>query len=122
MLGVERRPDHLYFFDIDDPAFFSATVHQPEDSDGFEVNIGVANLGDGPVANFTYLAPTLYGAGQIVTSEYHVFLAVVELTMKRWPPTTGLTSWTAELGGAPNWRMTKRMTTALTASPSWWPG
>ena len=38
----------------------------------------MADLGNGPVANYTYLAPTLYAAGQIVTSEYHVFLAVVE--------------------------------------------
>ena len=78
MLAVERRVDHLYFFDVEDPGFFSATIHQPEDSDGFEVNIGVADLGNGPVASFTYSAPTLYAAGQIVTSEDHVFLAVVE--------------------------------------------
>ena len=66
MLAIERRADHLYFFDLEDPGFFSATVHQPEDSDGFEVNIQLAGLSNGPVANFLYMAPTLYAAGQIV--------------------------------------------------------
>ena len=78
MLAVERRPDHLHFFDLEDPAFFSATIRWLEEPEVFEVNIGVADLGDGPVASFSYTAPTLYAAGQIVTSEYHVFLAVVE--------------------------------------------
>lgn len=78
MLVVERKPDHVFFYDLEDPGFFTATIHQPEDSDGFEVSIGVANLGNGPVANFSYSAPTLLAAGQIVTSEYHLFLAVVE--------------------------------------------
>ena len=67
MLAVERRADHLYFFDVEDPAFFSATVHQVEDSETFEVNIGLGDLGNGPVADYKYLAPTLYAAGQIVT-------------------------------------------------------
>ena len=100
MLAVERRADHLYFFDVDDPAFFSATIHQPEASDRFEVNIGVANLGDGPVANFAYSAPTLYAAGQTVTSEYHVFLAVVE------PDDEVLAAdyWLDQLDGGTRWR------------------
>ena len=78
MLAVERRADQLYFCDLEEPGFFSATVHQPEDPDGFEVNIQLADLGNGPVANFSYRAPTLYAAGQIVTSEYHVFVAAVD--------------------------------------------
>ena len=57
MLAVERRADHLYFFDLDDPGFFSATIHQKEDSDGFEVNIGLADLCDGPVPTSTILHP-----------------------------------------------------------------
>lgn len=100
MLAVERRADHLYFYDLHDQAFFSATVRQPEDSDGFEVSIGVADLGDGPVASFSYLAPTLYAAGQIVTSEYHVFLAVVE------PDDEVLAAdyWLDQLDGGSRWR------------------
>ena len=31
MLAVERRPDHLHFFDIDDPAFFAATIRWLEE-------------------------------------------------------------------------------------------
>ena len=120
MLAVERRrADHLYFFDVDDVAFFSATVHQPEDSDGFEVSIQLADLGNGPVANFSYLAPTLYASGQIVTSEYHVFAAIAEestLVADYW---LDQLLWTAGRGG---WipMMTKRKTTAQTASPNWW--
>lgn len=100
MLAVERRPDHMYFYDLDDPGFFSATVHQPEDSDGFEVSIGVADLGNGPVANFSYSAPTLLAAGQIVTSEYHLFLAVVE------PDDEVLAAdyWLDQLDGGSRWR------------------
>ncbi len=100
MLVIERRADHLYFYDLDDEGFFSATIHQPEDSDGFEVNIGVADFGNGPVANFTYSAPTLYAAGQIVTSEYHVFLAVVE------PDDEVLAAdyWLDQLDGGSRWR------------------
>ena len=52
MLAVERRPDHLEFFDVIDPAFLSAAAHQPQDPDGFDVNIGVRDLGNGSVANF----------------------------------------------------------------------
>ncbi len=100
MLVVERRANHLYFYDLDDPGFFSATVHQPEDSEGFEVNVGLGDLGNGPVANYTYLAPTLYAAGQIVTSEYHVFLAVVE------PDDEILAAdyWLDQLDGGSRWR------------------
>ena len=65
--GCRGRADQLHFFDLEDPGFFSATVHQTEGSDGFEVNIQLADLGNGPVANFSYMAPTLYAAGQIVT-------------------------------------------------------
>ena len=57
MLAVERRPGHLHFFDLDDPAFFSATARWLEEPDVFEINIGVADLGDGPVASFSYTAP-----------------------------------------------------------------
>lgn len=78
MLAVERRADHLYFFDIDDPAFFAATIWWQEEPEVFEVSIGVADLGDGPAVSFSYTAPTLYAAGQIVTSDYNLFLAVVE--------------------------------------------
>jgi len=97
MLAVERRADHLYFFDVDDPAFFSATVHQPEDSDGFEVSIELADLGNGPVANFSYLAPTPYAAGQIVTSEYHVFAAIAE------EGTLAADYWLDQLDGGSRW-------------------
>ena len=97
MLAVERRPDHLYFFDVDDAAFFSATVHQPEDSDGFEVSIQLADLGNGPVANFAYTAPTLYAAGQIVTSEYHVFVAIAE------EGTLAADYWLDQLDGGSRW-------------------
>ena len=100
MLAVERRPDHLYFFDLDDPAFFSATIRWLEEPEVFEVNIGVADLGDGPVASFSYTSPTLYAAGQIVTSEYHVFLAVVE------PDDEILAAdyWLDQLDGGTRWR------------------
>ena len=50
---------------MDAPGFLSATVHQPEDTDGFEFNIGVADLDDGPVANFSYNAPTLHSAAVV---------------------------------------------------------
>lgn len=100
MLAVERRPDHLYFFDLDDPAFFAATIRWLEEPEVFEVNIGVADLGDGPVASFSYSAPTLYAAGQIVTSEYHVFLAIVE------PDDEILAAdyWLDQLDGGSRWR------------------
>ena len=47
MLAVERRAAHLYFFDVDDESFCSATVRYSEESEWFEVNIGVADLGMG---------------------------------------------------------------------------
>lgn len=99
MLAVERRADHLYFFDLDDPGFFPATIHQKEDSDGFEVNIGLADLGDGPVANIHYFTPTLYAAGQLVTSEYHVFLAVVEADNE----TLAADYWLDQFDGGSRW-------------------
>ena len=100
MLGVERKADHLYFFDVEDAGFFSATVHQVEESETFEVNIGLGDLGNGPVADYKYLAPTLYAAGQIVTSEYHVFVAVVEADDE----TLAADYWLDQLDGGSRWR------------------
>ena len=97
MLAVERKPDHLYFFDADDPAFFSATVRYWEEAESFAVDIGVADLGNGPVANFAYMAPTLYAAGQIVTSEYHVFVAIAE------EGTLAADYWLDQLDGGSRW-------------------
>ena len=97
MLAVERRAAHLYFFDVDDESFFSATVRYSEESESFEVNIGVADLGNGPVANFTYAAPTLYAAGQIVISEYHVFVAIVD------EGTLAADYWLDQLDGGTRW-------------------
>ena len=99
MLGVERKADHLYFFDVEDAGFFSATIHQLEESETFEVNIGLGDLGNGPVANYKYLAPTLYAAGQIVTSEYHVFVAAVEADDE----TLAADYWLDQLDGGARW-------------------
>ena len=99
MPAVERRSDHLYFFDLDDPGFFSATVRQLEEAETFEVNIGLGDLGNGPVANFTYTAPTLYAAGQIVTSEYHVFVAVVD------EGALAADYWLGQLDGGSKWEV-----------------
>ena len=97
MLAVERRLDHLYFFDADDPAFFWAIVRYWEEAESFAVDIGVADLGNGPVANFAYTAPTLYAAGQIVTSEYHVFVAIAE------EGTLAADYWLDQLDGGSRW-------------------
>ena len=100
MLAVERRADHLYFFDVEDAGFFSATVHQLEEAETFEVNIGLGDLGNGPVANYKYLAPTLYAAGQIVTSEYHVFDAAIDSD----DGTLAADYWLDQLDGGSRWR------------------
>ena len=97
MLAIERKADHLYFFDADDPGFFSAIVRYWEEAESFAVDIGVADLGNGPVAEFAYTAPTLYAAGQIVTSEYHVFVAISE------EGTLAADYWLDQLDGGSRW-------------------
>ena len=79
MLFVQRKDGQLRFHDDEREGFFSATIHQPEGSDGFEVNIKAQGKRRKSRSVFTgrYMAPTLYAAGQIVTSEYHLADAAV---------------------------------------------
>ena len=70
-LAVERRPDHLYFFDLDDPALFSATIRWLEEPEVFEVNTGIADLDDGLVASFSYAAPALVEAFREQMDEHY---------------------------------------------------
>ena len=70
----------MYFYVFEDPGFFSVTVHQPKDSDGFEVSMGVADMGSGHVIKFSCLALTLFATVKVVTSEYHSFHCPLDAT------------------------------------------
>ena len=103
MLTVERKDGKIIFEDSDRAGFFTATIHQPEGSDGFEVNIkpqGKRRKNQSVFAS-RYLAPTLHAAGQIVTSEYHLADAAVDSA----DSTLVADFWLDQLDGGLRWRL-----------------
>ena len=103
MLVVERKNGEIHFRDDEREEFFTATIHQPEGSDGFEVDVRARGNRRKSRSVFTsrYLAPTLYAAAQIVTSEYHLADAVVESD----DSTLAAAFWLDQLDGGTRWRL-----------------
>ena len=103
MLIVERKEGQVHFRDDDREGFFTATIHQPEGSDGFEVNVRAKGKRRANRSVFTsrYLAPTLYAAGQIVTSEYHL----ADAAMDSDDFTLVADFWLDQLDGGLRWRI-----------------
>ena len=103
MLIVERKDGQIHFRDDDREGLFTATIHQPEGSDAFEVNIRAKGRRKTSRSVFTsrYLAPTLYAAGQIVTSEYHLADAAVDSD----DFTLVADFWLDQLDGGLRWRI-----------------
>ena len=103
MLFIERKDGRLHFHDDERDGFFSATIHQPEGSDAFEVTVRARGKRrkSGSVFTSTYLAPTLHAAGQIVTSEYHLADAAVDSD----DSTLAVDFWLDQLDGGLRWHL-----------------
>ena len=103
MLIVERKNGQLHFHDDEREGFFTATIHQPEGSDTFEVNIRARGKRRKSRSSFDcrYLAPTLYAAGQIVNSEYHI----VDASVDSEDSTLVADYWLDQLDGGLRWRI-----------------
>ena len=104
MLSVQRsKGGEILFTDDEREGFFTATIHQPEGSDGFEVNIKAQGKRRKSRSVFAsrYLAPTLHAASQIVTSEYHLADAIVDSD----DCTLVADFWLDQLDGGLRWRI-----------------
>ena len=103
MLVVERKKGQIHFRDDEREGFFTATIHQPEDSEAFEVNVSARGNRRKSRSVFTsrHLAPTLHAAGQIVISEYILADAAVESD----DCTLVAAFWLDQLDGGLRWRL-----------------